>query len=321
MNTEFTENLKDRYPLIIIGAGPAGLTASIYASRYKLEHLVIGEAIGGLAFEAHKICNFPIENEISGRDITKKMQEHARSLGANIIMDKVIGVQEKNEGENKIFKITTQSNKVFLANTVLLALGTERRRLDLPGENRFIGKGISYCATCDAMFYQNKTVAVVGGSNSANTSSLYLAEIAKKVYQIYRRDKLRGETSWIEQILHNQKIKVIYNTNIIGLKGEEKLEKIVLDTPYQGMKELAIDGLFVEIGSVPQKALIKDLSLQTDENGYIKVTSDQRTNRLGIWAAGDITTNSNNFRQIITACSEGAIAAESIFKFIKQHTS
>ena len=307
-------SIKDKYPLVIIGAGPAGLTASIYASRYRIEHLVVGEAIGGLAFEAHKICNFPTEKEITGPEIVKKIQEHAQSLGATIIMDKVVGIQK----ENNIFKLTTRNGKSFFAHTLLLALGTERRRMNLPGEDKFIGRGVSYCATCDAMFYQGKTVAVIGGSDSANTSSLYLSEIAQKVYQIYRRGKLRGETAWIEQVLHNDKIEVIYNTNVIGLKGKEKLEGIILDNPYQGKKELAVDGLFVEIGNVPQKALIENLSLETDENGYIKVKGDQKTSCPGVWAAGDISTNSNRFNQIITACSEGAVAAEDIFKFLQK---
>ncbi len=307
-------DMKNRYPLVIIGVGPAGLTASIYASRYKVNHLIIGQALGGLAFEAHKICNFPTEQEISGREITEKMQKHAEFLGAFLISDKVIKIVE----QNKIFKISTQRGKTFLADTLLLAVGTEYRRLNLPNENEFLGKGVSYCATCDAMFYENKTVAVIGGSDSANTASLYLAEIAKKVYQIYRKNKLRGEVEWINQVTNNKKIEVIYNTEVVGLKGKEKLEKIILSTSYQKAPEIIVDGLFVEIGTIPQKELIQQLSLETDKNGYIKVSSDQKTNQMGVWAAGDITSASNNFRQIITACSEGAIAAESIFKFFQE---
>ncbi len=308
-------NIKDKYPLIIIGAGPAGLSASVYASRYKIEHLIISESLGGLAFEAHKICNFPTEQEISGIDIITKMQKHAEALGASIIMDKVVNIIKK----DNLFKITTQAKKEFLANTILLAIGNEHRRLNLPDENKFIGRGVSYCATCDAMFYRDKVVAVIGGSDSANTASLYLAEVAKKVYQIYHKDKLRGDITWIEQIKNNDRIKVIYNTNVIGLEGEEKLEKIILDKPYNNSKQLDVNGLFIEIGNVPQKVLIEMLSLETDKNSYIKVGSNQRTSQKGIWAAGDITTASNNFHQIITACSEGAIAAENIFNFIQEN--
>jgi len=308
------KDASNKYPLIIVGVGPAGLTASIYASRYRVNHLIIGETLGGLAFEAHKICNFPTEQEISGLKIVEKMQKHVESLGASLMIDNVVSIIK----EDKIFKITTQKGNVFLAEALLLATGTEHRRMNLPNESKFIGKGISYCVTCDAMFYRNKTVAVIGGSDSADTDSLYLAEIAKKVYQIYHRDKLRGETTWINQVTNNKKIEVIYNTKVIGLEGRKKLEKIILDTPYQGAKKISIDGLFVKIGTVPQKILTKELSLETDEGNYIKVIPGQKTNQAGIWAAGDITTASNNFHQIITACSEGAIAAESIFKFFQE---
>ena len=306
--------MKDKYSLIVIGTGPAGLTASIYASRYKIDHLVVGESLGGLAFEAHKVCNFPTEKEISGMEIVKKMQKHAESLDAPLVMDKIVDVDQ----EKEVFKVSTQGGKKFLAKALLLAVGTEHRRLNLPDEKRFIGKGVSYCATCDAMFYRDKTVAVVGGANSANTASLYLAEIAKKVYQIYRKDKLRGDVIWINQITKNEKIEVIYNTKVVALKGKEKLEKITLSTSYQGKKEINIDGLFIEIGSVPKKTLIEKLSLATDKEGYLKVSSGQKTSRAGIWAAGDVTTASNNFHQILTACSEGAIASASIFKSLQK---
>ena len=306
--------MKNKYPLIIIGVGPAGLTSSIYASRYKIDHLVIGEALGGLAFEAHKICNFPTEEEISGTKIVEKMQAHAEFLGTTLLIDKVTDVIR----ENQAFKVTTQKGDIFLADVILLATGTEHRRLNLSNESEFLGKGISYCATCDAMFYKDKIVAVNGGANSANTASLYLAEIAKKVYQIYRKSKLRGDSLWAEQVVNNKKTEVIYNTEIVGLEGKEKLEKVILSVPYQGAKKIAVDGLFVEIGTIPQKMLIEKLSLETDHGGYIKVSPDQKTSQDGVWAAGDITAASNNFRQIITACSEGAIAAESIFKFFKE---
>ena len=305
--------VKNKYPLIIIGAGAAGLTASIYASRYKVNHLIISQDVGGTIFQAHKICNFPSEIEISGMDLVGKIQKHAESLGGFLLTDEIIDISE----ENKMFKITTRSKKVFLAEAIILSTGTEHRKMNLPNEDKFIGKGLSYCATCDAMFYKDKIVAVVGGSDSANTTSLYLAEIAKKVYQIYRKNKLRGEVSWIDQVKKNNKIEVIYNTEIIELKGGNKLEKIILNKPYNSSKEIVLDGLFVEIGAVPQEMLIKQLSLDTDERDYIKVGSDQKTNQIGIWAAGDITNGSNNFRQIVTACSEGAVAAESIFKFFQ----
>ena len=168
------------------------------------------------------------------------------------------------------------------------------------------------------MFYKNKTVAVIGGSDSANTAALYLAEVADKVYQIYRGNALRGETAWIDQILNNPKIELLLNTNIIELIGEKKLESLQLDHEHKGQQQLIIDGLFIEIGSDPDLKLIQQLNLTTNEKGYIMTQPDQTTSHPGIWAAGDITTNSNQFRQIVTASSEGAIAAESIFKYLQK---
>ncbi|MEA3452916.1 MAG: FAD-dependent oxidoreductase [Patescibacteria group bacterium] len=306
-------NIKKEYPLVIIGTGPAGLTASIYASRYRVDNLIIGQAMGGLVFEAHKICNFPSEKEVTGRELTEKMQDHAQSLGASILIDQVTKIRKEKNG----FTISTGLGHDILAKTLLLAIGTKHRKLELPNEDRFLGKGISYCATCDAMFYQDKTVAVIGGSDSAHTASLYLSEIAKHVYQIYRGEKMRGEVAWIQQLLENDKIEVIYNTQVTEVKGKDKLEGIVLDNSHNGQKEISIHGLFIEIGTIPRTDLAKELDLDLDQAGYIKVEGDQRASEKGIWAAGDITTNSNGFRQIVNASSEGAVAAESIFKYLQ----
>jgi len=309
-------NIENKYSLLIIGAGPAGLTASIYASRYKVDNLIISETLGGLAFEAHKICNFPTENEVSGMELVTKMKQHVEELGTHIVVDKVIGIDKL---EDNTFKVTMQSNKEYVAKTILLANGTTHRKTNLPNEGDFIGKGISYCATCDAMFYRNKTVAVIGGSDSANTAALYLAEVADKVYQIYRGQALRGETVWIHQIENNKKIEVLYETEVKELLGQDKLEGVILTKKYKGNDKLILDGLFVEIGTVPQKVLVEELDVATDEKNYIKVNSAQQTDQVGVWAAGDITNSSNNFHQIITACSEGAIAAESIFKTLQEN--
>jgi len=296
------------YDLIIIGTGPAGYTASIYASRYKLDHLLIGKVIGGLASEAHKVCNFPSEESISGIDLMMKFRKNAASLGVKEVNDEVIGIIQK----DKIFEIKTRTKKTFKSKTILLAIGTHRRKLNLPNEEKYIGKGVSYCATCDGPLYKDKIAAVVGGSDAANTSSLYLAQIAKKVIQIYRKDKLRGDPTWADQVVKSKKIEVLYNSEIKDLVGNGKLEAVVL----QDGKKIEIDGLFIEIGSIPNNVFLKKLGIKCDKNDYIFVDEAQRTNIEGIWAAGDITTASNGFRQIITACSEGAIAANSIFSYV-----
>ncbi len=303
------------YDLIIIGAGPAGLTASIYASRYKINHAVIGEIPGGLISEAHNVCNFPGEIEISGFDLMTKIKNHAQSLGAEIMtMEKIVKIEHNNNN----FNLITESKKTLETKNILLATGTKRRQLNLPEEKKYIGKGLAYCATCDAMFYKNKIVGVVGGGNSALTSALYLSEVAEKVYLIVKGAEFNGEMVWVEHVLNNKKIEVLFNNGVEKLNGEIKLESIDLSVDYQDNNNLKLDGLFVEIGTEPDKLLIEQLGLITDKN-YIVVDKEQKTNRLGVWAAGDITTNSAGFRQVITACSEGAIAAFSIFSELQKN--
>lgn len=301
--------------LVIIGTGPAGYTASIYASRYKIDNLVIGSIVGGQAGEAHKICNFPSYTNISGIELMTRFQKHAQDLGAKELFDTVTKIT----GKFGSFTIHTKNGKEISAKVILLATGLKRRNLNIPSEAKFLGKGVSYCATCDATFYKDQTVAVIGGSDAANTASIYLSEVAGKVFQIYRRSKLRGEPTWAEQVIQNPKIEVIYNTNVTEFKGSDKLESIVLDTPYKDSTTISVDGVFVEIGSEPDPTLSEQLGLKTDDK-RIHVNPDQTTNIKGILAAGDITTGSNYFRQIITACGEAAVAAETTFWLLQKET-
>lgn len=303
------------YDLIIIGAGPAGITASIYASRFKINHLVIGEIPGGLITEAHSVCNFPGENKITGFDLMQKMQGHAKELGAEIKeMEKIIDIKKENDN----FSLTTESGQNFLTKNILLATGTKHRKLSLVEEEKYLGKGLAYCATCDAMFFRDKIVGVVGGGNSAMTAALYLAEVAQKVYLFVKGNELNGEMVWVEQIEKNSKIEVRRQVEVTKLKGESKLEGLDLKTETGEIEEMVLDGLFVEIGTQPDLSLSEKLALDT-ERGYIKVDSAQRTNVSGVWASGDITTNSNSVRQVITACSEGAVAAQDIFVSLQKN--
>ena len=294
------------YDLVIIGGGPAGLAASIYASRYKLKHLVIAKEPGGQANEAHKIENWPGTISISGFELLKKMRSHVQKLGAEIVMDSVSAVAK----DADIFKITTHSSQ-HQARNIIFATGMEYRKLKIPGEAEFKGKGVSYCPTCDAAFFKEKTVAVIGGGNRA--ASL-LAEYANKVYVIYRGGELKVDPAYLEKISSNGKVEIIYNTNIKEIKGSGAVEKIILDKSYQDKDELGVQGVFIEIGSEPGVELAQQLGIGADEQGFIKVNSDQSTNIAGIWAAGDATTGSNKMRQILTAAAEGAVAAASVYK-------
>lgn len=303
----------DSYPLIIIGSGPAGLTASIYASRYNIRHLVIGAVSGGLMSEAHQVCNFPTEEAISGAEIVNKIKRHTELLGAQILTDQVVKISPEDG-----FELTTSTGEHFSAETILLATGTQHRRLGLSVEEKFLGRGISYCATCDAQFYKNQTVAVIGSGDSATTASLYLAKIAKKVYQICRSEQLHGEMIWINQATHHPRIEMVYEREVVALHGNSSLEAIVLNRSYRQKKIIPLQGIFVEIGTIPQKLLIDQLALKTDPQGYIKVLSNQKTSQPQVWAAGDATNGSDGLHQIITACSEGAIAANNIFEFLQK---
>ncbi len=300
---------KNTYDLIIIGSGPAGLTASIYASRYKINHLVIGKEPGGQANEAYQIENWPGTTSISGFELLQKMREHAEKLGAGIVMDSVSSIAKNND----IFEITTPSGQ-YQTKNVILATGMEYRKLQIPGEAEFKGKGVSYCPTCDAAFFKDKVVAVIGGGNSAGSAALLLAQYANKVYVIYRGDKLKVDPAYQEKISASGKIEVVYNTNVREIKGEDKVKKIILDKKHDDSEELAVQGVFIEIGSEPGVELVEQLGIETDEQGFIKVNSDQTTNIPGVWAAGDATNGSNKLRQIITAAAEGAVAAGSVYR-------
>lgn len=302
------------YELIIIGAGPAGLAASIYASRYGIKHIVIGSILGGQISETHKIDNYPGMEDMSGFEFAQKWEQHAKKYGVEIL-PKIITLIKK---ENFVFEIEIEEREKISAKTIILATGAKHRKLNISGEAEFTGKGVSYCATCDGFFYKNKTVAVVGGSDSAAGAAIYLADIAEKVYLIYRRDKLRAEPYWVNLIEKNPKIKVIYNTNIAEIIGTGKVEKIKLNNVFENQNELAVDGIFIEAGAELNIDFAKELGVDLDGEGYIKINPDSSTSVSGVWAAGDITNGSDKFRQVITAAAEGAIAARSVYGFLKK---
>lgn len=304
-----------RYDLAIIGAGPAGLSASVYASRYKIKNIVIGEP-GGLATKAHEIGNWLGTPKITGFEFAKKAADHVKSYETQIVPS----FTEEIKKEKGIFKIVLADGKEMEAKTVLLALGTRHRYLSVPGEKEFAGKGISYCATCDGFFYKGKTVAVIGGNDSAAAAAVYLADIAQKVYLVYRKGELRAEKCWVESVKKNPKIEIIYNANVKEIKGKDKVGEIILDVSYQNSFTLKVDGVFVEIGFDPNTDLAKNLGVKLDNEGYIKIDAEGKTAEEGVWAAGDITTGSNKFKQIITAAAEGAIAANSIQKYLKENS-
>jgi thioredoxin reductase (NADPH) len=300
---------KENYDLIIIGGGPAGLMAAVYAARYKLKTLVVSKTMGGTAATAHKICNHPSHVEIKGFELMQKYTKQVEELKVPIIYDEVTNLEI---GKNNEFKVSVSEDE-FKAKKVIFAIGTERTKLNIPGENKLLGRGVSYCATCDAALFKNKTVAVVGGSNAALTAALLLAEYCHKVYLIYRGEKfIRPEPAWVELVENEKKIEILFKEEVVEIKGEKSVEEIKLKSG----KMLKLNGVFVETGSIAKTDLISNLNVKLDERGYVTTDKEGKTDIHGLFAAGDITNNT--LKQIVTAAAEGAIAAHSAYKEIKQ---
>lgn len=300
----------EMYDLIIIGAGPAGLAASIYASRYKIKHLIIGSEMGGQAVRAVNVENWPGYESISGAELMQKFKVQAEKLGGEIFQASVDKIAKKDD----CFEVMCEdAGKTFKGKIILFALGMRPRKMEIPGEDELSGKGVAYCATCDAALYRNKEVAVIGGGDSAATAALLLSEFASKVYLVYIEGQVKIEPTWMEKIDQNSKIEKVPMNSIVKIEGESKVSGILIDQNGQ-QKEIPVQGVFVEIGSVPGVGIAKDLGVEVNEQEYIVVNQNQSTNVENVYAAGDVTTESNGFRQIITASAEGALAAESIYK-------
>ena len=301
------------YDSIIIGTGPGGYSAALYAARYKMNVLLIGAQEGGMAATAHSIENYLGIDSISGPQFMQNCKKQVEDLGVEVINQNVKIINKNQEG----FDVTLEDGSSYNGKTLILGLGTEKRKLNIKGEKELLGKGVSYCATCDAFFFKGKDVAVIGGSDSAVTAALHLADIANKVYLIYRGTQLRSEPIWQDELDRRENIVQILERNILEIKGEQKVKKVILDNEYEGSNEINLDGIFIEIGSVPMVSLLSNIGLELDKTNHIIVTDDMRTNVPGVYGVGDVTTASHKFKQIITAASEGSIASTTAYRFIK----
>ena len=287
------------YDLIIVGAGPAGLTAALYALRAGKKVLVLEEkAYGGQIINAQKIKNYPGIIEISGKDWAMTLFQQVKNFGGETKLEKVVSL--KVEDNEKI--ITTDMDEKYRTKAVIISTGTGYRKLDLPKEKELAGKGVSYCATCDGNFYQDKDVAVVGGGNTALMDAIYLSGIAKKVYLIHRRDEFRGEKVYVDEVRKKENVEILLNTVVTELNGVDKLESIGIS----GDREIKLDGMFVAVGNQPQNQIFQGV-IELDDLGYIKTDDGIHTSINGIYVAGD--AREKDLRQLTTAVSDGAIAA------------
>ena len=297
------------YDIIIIGAGPAGMTAAIYGKR-ALKSVLILEAItyGGQIINTLDIENYPVEAHISGFDFATKLYNQVIDLGAEIKYEKVTEIIDKNE-----YKEVMTSKNTYQAKTIIIATGADNRKLGLENESDLIGKGISYCATCDGNFFKKKDVAVVGGGNTALEDALYLSSIANKVYLIHRRDQFRGDQSVIEKLKEQDNVEFVYNSNVTKLIADESLTSIEVTNKDGSTKNIPVKGLFIAIGKVPENENFKKL-INVDEAGYIIADESCHTNIPGIFVAGD--TRNKELRQLVTATADGAIAATEAVKYL-----
>ena len=300
------------YDIIVIGAGPAGLTAAIYARRASKTVLVL-EALsyGGQIINTPDIENYPAAMHISGFDFATKVYEQAQELGAEFVFEKAVGIRDN--GGTK--EVVTEDN-TYTCKALIIATGSENRKLGIENEEALVGRGVSYCATCDGAFYRGKTVAVAGGGNTALEDALYLSDLAETVYLIHRRDAFRGDEATVSALKERKNVKFIYNSNVTKLIADKRLTAVeVTDKNTGAVTTLDINGLFVAIGRIPENQNFAQI-IKLDGSGYVEAGEDCLTNVPGIFAAGDNRTKS--VRQLVTAAADGAAAATAAVKYVQE---
>lgn len=298
------------YDIAIIGAGPAGMTAAIYARRANKTVLIIeAKTYGGQIVNALDIENYPTAEHISGFDFATKMYEQVKKMDAEV----VFATAKKINNLGVVKEIVTDDG-TYTAKTVIIATGLENRPLGL-GEEKMIGRGISYCATCDGAFYKGKTVAVVGGGNTALSDVLVLADLAEKVYLIHRRTEFRGEAKLVEQVKNRANVELVLDSEVEKLEGEKRLEAVEVKNKNDEVRRILVDGLFVAVGQMPKNENFADV-IEVDEAGYILADESCETNVAGIFVAGD--NRKKEVRQLVTATSDGAVAALKAVQYLSE---
>ena len=301
------------YDVIIIGSGPAGLGAALYGRRAMLEVAVIEKAgfSGGQVVSTSDVDNYLGLQGINGFDMAMNFRGHVENFGAEFIDGEVLKIEKD---KDDIFDVYLATDNIMRTRTIILAMGAEHSKLDIPGEKEYTGKGVSYCATCDGAFYKEKTVAVIGGGDVALEDAIYLSKLAKKVYIIHRRDTFRGAKLLQDKLINTENIEFIKDTVVTEIKGEEKVNRLLIKSVKDNSTtEIDVDGCFIAIGMKPNTELVKGL-VELDEKGYICAGEDGITSESGIFVAGD--TRTKKLRQIITAVADGANCITSVEEYL-----
>lgn len=304
------------YDVIIVGTGAAGLSAGIYAGRYRMKTAVFGDEFGGLNTGAGTIQNYPGHVEIDGLELVLNMKKQALIAGSEVIDERIVSVKKTDDGW---FTVQTEKGEEYHTKTVILATGSAHKHLNLSHEKEWTSKGVHYCTVCDAPLYGDKTIAIVGGGDGAIKGASLAAEYAKKIYVLVRKSQLRAEPINIDALMKfGEKVEILYETEVTGLFGTDKLEGITLSQAYQGVSELKLDGLFIEIGQLPRVELAEALGVSLDTHTYINTDATMKTNVEGVFVAGDVSNLFGTFRQDITVAAMGAVAATSAYQYIKK---
>ena len=301
------------YDVLIIGLGCAGYTAAIYTARYKLSTFIVGAEEGGLGMTAAEVGNWPGTIDITGPDLMENFKKHALSFDA--VTHKIARVKSVEKIADG-FQLILDSGEAIKGKTVIFAMGSNKRHLGAPGEKEFSGKGVTYCATCDAFFYKGKDVAVLGGGDAAVEGAAIAAQVAKKVYLIHRRNEFRAEPYWVDKVKEKDNVVFVLERNVTEILGDTKVTALKLDKPFGGQDTIPLQGVFIEIGAIPATEIPKQIGCEVDEKGFLKVDAAQQTTVAGVFGAGDITNASNYFAQFATAAGEGSVAANSVFNFV-----
>ena len=305
-----------QYEVLIAGQGAAAFSAALYAARYQVKSIIIGETFGGETATGGLIENYPGYAEIDGFELMMKFREQADKYNVPVVDDKVVALSR---GEH-CFLTTTALGESYESSTVLLAVGRERRKLGLEHEMEWTGKGVSFCSTCDAPLHRGNVVAVVGGGNAAVEGAVLLSKYARQVYIVYRRDGFtRPEPVNLRRLNEANNVAQLLSTNVTELKGEDSLKGAVLDRAYNGSNELELDGIFIEIGADPRVDLAKQLGVRLNDKNEVMVDRRMRTSVHGVFAAGDLTDASGDLKQTVTAAAQGALAATSAYAELAAH--